>query len=105
MKGISCANIDGLVKSRKTPLSVIPAKAGIQFIQLVTKALDSGFHRSDDFLRVDQYFTPRNPYQDPPHPKVIFHARPKIGSCVAYQQSVGVNEKCLATHQVKSWDE
>ena len=52
-------NNDGLVKSRKTPLSVIPdfgelsrvAKAGIQFIQLVTKALDSGFHRSDDFLR------------------------------------------------------
>ena len=42
---------DGLLKSRKTPLSVIPAKAGIQFIQLVTKALDSGFHRSDDFLR------------------------------------------------------
>ena len=25
--------IDGLVKSRKTPLPVIPAKAGIQFIQ------------------------------------------------------------------------
>ena len=49
------SNIDGLVKSRKTPLSVIPAKAGIQFIQLVTKALDSGFHRSDDFLRVHQH--------------------------------------------------
>ncbi len=43
--------IDDPVKSRKTPLSVIPAKAGIQFIQLGTKALDSGFHRSDDFLR------------------------------------------------------
>ncbi len=48
-------SIDGLVKSRKTPLSVIPAKAGIHFIQLVTKALDSGFHRSDDFLRLHQY--------------------------------------------------
>ena len=47
-------SIDGLVKSRKTPLSVIPAKAGIQFIQIVTKALDSGFHRSDDFLRMHQ---------------------------------------------------
>ena len=45
------ATFDGFVKSRKTPLSVIPAKAGIQFIQIVTKALDSDFHRSDDFLR------------------------------------------------------
>jgi hypothetical protein len=33
-------------------LSVIPAKAGIQFFQLVRNSLDSGFHRSDDFLRV-----------------------------------------------------
>ncbi len=48
-------NIDGLVKSRKTHLSVIPAKAGIQFIQIVTKTLDSGFHRSDDFLRNHQH--------------------------------------------------
>ena len=46
--------VDGLVKSRKTPLSVIPAKAGIQSIQIVKKALDSGFHRSDDFLRDHQ---------------------------------------------------
>ena len=52
----SIPKFDGLVKSRKTPLSVIPAKAGIQFIQLVTKALDSGFHRSDDFLRDYQVF-------------------------------------------------
>jgi len=29
------SHIDDLVKSRKTPLSVIPAKAGIQFIQVV----------------------------------------------------------------------
>jgi hypothetical protein len=28
--------------------------SAIQFIQLVTKALDSGFHRSDDFLRIHQ---------------------------------------------------
>ena len=47
--------IDGLVKSRKTPLFVIPAKAGIQFFQLVTEFLDSGFHRSDDFLRSRQF--------------------------------------------------
>ena len=43
-----------LVKSRKTPFFVIPAKAGIQFFQLVTELLDSGFHRSDDFLRNHQ---------------------------------------------------
>jgi hypothetical protein len=48
-------NIDELVKSRKTPFFVIPAKAGIQFFQLVTEFLDSGFHRSDDFLRNHQY--------------------------------------------------
>jgi hypothetical protein len=35
----------------KTPFFVIPAKAGIQFFQLVTEFLDSDFHRSDDFLR------------------------------------------------------
>ena len=34
--------LDKLVKSPKIPFSVIPAKAGIQFIQLLTKALDSG---------------------------------------------------------------
>jgi hypothetical protein len=46
--------VDELVKSRKTPFCVIPAKAGIQFFQLVTEFLDSGFHRSDDFLRNHQ---------------------------------------------------
>jgi len=45
---------DDLVKSQKTPFFVIPAKAGIQFFQLVTEFLDSGFHRSDDFLRIHQ---------------------------------------------------
>jgi len=43
---------DDLVKSRKSPFSVIPAKAGIQFIQRPAKHLDSGFHRSDDLLEV-----------------------------------------------------
>ena len=50
---------DELVKSWKTPLSVIPANpgsgsgagAGIQSFQMVTDGLDSGFHRSDNFLR------------------------------------------------------
>jgi hypothetical protein len=46
--------LDDFVKSRKTPFFVIPAKAGIQSIQGLTKALDSGFHRSDDFLRDHQ---------------------------------------------------
>ncbi len=50
----SSVNLDELVKSRKTPFFVIPAKAGIQFFQLVAEFLDSGFHRSDDFLRNHQ---------------------------------------------------
>jgi len=32
------------------PEAVIPAKAGIQSFQSVAEHLDSGFHRSDDFL-------------------------------------------------------
>ena len=41
---------DGLVKSRKCPLSVIPAKAGIQCYQTLIKPLDPVFQRGDDFL-------------------------------------------------------
>ena len=44
-------NLEGFVKSRKTPFSVIPAKAGIQEKQGL---LDPGFRRGDgidDFLR------------------------------------------------------
>ena len=41
--------LDGIVKSRKTPFPVIPAKAGIQYFQAVANPLNSGFHRSDDF--------------------------------------------------------
>jgi hypothetical protein len=48
-------NIDGFVKSLKIPFPVIPAKAGIQSFQMVINSLDSGFHRSDDFLRDHQY--------------------------------------------------
>jgi len=47
-------NIDELVKSRKSPFSVIPAKAGIQEYQGL---LDPGFRRGDgseDFLRKHQ---------------------------------------------------
>jgi hypothetical protein len=44
-------NIDDLVKSLKLPLFVIPAKTGSQYFQLLINTLDSGFHRSDDFLR------------------------------------------------------
>ena len=46
--------IDELVKSPKVGFSVIPAKAGIQFFPPVMSSLDSGFHRSDDFLRNHQ---------------------------------------------------
>jgi hypothetical protein len=48
------AKFDGLVKSRKSTKNVIPAKAGIQKYQMVTKALDPGFRRGDNFLRVRQ---------------------------------------------------
>ena len=53
------ANFDAFVKSQEFAFSVIPAKAGIQSFQLVTECLDSGFHRSDDFLR-DRQFSLRN---------------------------------------------
>ena len=46
---------DEIVKSLKFRFSVIPAKAGIQFFQIVINSLDSGFRRSDDFLRDHQY--------------------------------------------------
>jgi hypothetical protein len=45
---------DELVKSRKTFTNVMPAKAGIQRYQMVTRSLDPGFRRGDDFLRVRQ---------------------------------------------------
>jgi hypothetical protein len=46
--------IDGPVKSLVMLFSVIPAKAGIQSSQIVINYLDSGFHRSDGFLRSHQ---------------------------------------------------
>ena len=58
--------IDELVKSRKIALSVIPAKAGIQSIRALTKALDSGFHRSDDFLRDRQNLSIEDIHVDMP---------------------------------------
>ena len=54
---LSIVNSDGFVKSRKTPFFVVPAEAGIQSFQMVTDGLDSGFHRSDDFLRSRQLCT------------------------------------------------
>jgi len=41
---------DELAKSLKVRFPVIPAKAGIQLFRMFKKFLDSGFHRSDDFL-------------------------------------------------------
>ena len=46
--------IDETVKSRESTLTVMPAKAGIQEYQVVTKTLDPGFRRGDDFLRERQ---------------------------------------------------
>jgi hypothetical protein len=43
--------LDELAESRKSFFSVIPANAGIQPFQPIKEELDSGFHRSDDFLR------------------------------------------------------
>jgi hypothetical protein len=51
----SICNFDDLVKSLETLFSVIPAQAGIQSFQIVKNSLDSGFHRSDDFLRDHQF--------------------------------------------------
>jgi hypothetical protein len=48
-------NFDELVKSQKIPFYVIPAKAGIQSFQAVAGHMDSGFHRSDDFLGMYQF--------------------------------------------------
>jgi len=48
------SNNDELVKSQKVRFPVIPAKAGIQLFQILKNSLDSGFHRSDDFLRDHQ---------------------------------------------------
>ena len=49
-------NFDGFVKSLKTSFDVIPAKAGIQFFQVV---LDACLRRQDgisNFLRVCQFW-------------------------------------------------
>jgi len=46
--------LDDFVKSRKCPRIVIPVKTGSQRFQRVTKTLDTGFHRCDDFLRERQ---------------------------------------------------
>jgi len=43
--------IDNVAKSRKIPLSVIPAEAETQYFQRVKMLMGPGFHRGDDFLR------------------------------------------------------
>ncbi|PIP35184.1 MAG: hypothetical protein COS92_06795 [Desulfobacterales bacterium CG07_land_8_20_14_0_80_52_14] len=54
-KFLSKIDFDGLVKSRKCSLSVIPAKAGIQCSQALMKPLDPVFQRGDDFLYSHQF--------------------------------------------------
>jgi hypothetical protein len=39
----------------------MPAKAGIKEYQMVTKALDLGFRRGDDFLRDHQSWLAKDP--------------------------------------------
>jgi len=56
MKNFLCqtVKVDAIVKSQKTPFSVIPAKAGIQEEQGL---LDPGLRRGDgsgDFLQIHQ---------------------------------------------------
>jgi hypothetical protein len=48
--------MNNIVKSQKGGFPAIPAEAGIQFFSPVISSLDSGFHRSDDFLRNHQNF-------------------------------------------------
>jgi len=47
--------LDDPVKSGQAHSFVIPAEAGIQLYQLVAFFLDSGLHRSDDFLQDRQF--------------------------------------------------
>ena len=58
---MSLALFDDLVKSMKRHISVIPAKAGIQLFPILKNSLDSGFHRSDDFLREHLIWLAKNP--------------------------------------------
>jgi hypothetical protein len=58
MRDNKAVKVDELAKSRKSPFSVIPAKApmnagsstGIQSFQSVNEHLGCGLHRSDNFL-------------------------------------------------------
>ena len=54
-------NIDGLVKSPKSAFFVIPAKAGIQYFNGLTKYLDPVFQRGDDFLKPSTLVDPNKP--------------------------------------------
>ena len=48
--------IDGLVKSLKNRILVIPVKTGIQCFLIVKIKMDSRFRGNDNFLRVHQLF-------------------------------------------------
>jgi SRSO17 transposase len=65
---ILLSKIDEFVGILEMRLSVIPAKAGIQFFQIVINSLDSGFHRSDDFSRVHQNWFGTQPVKSPQPP-------------------------------------
>jgi hypothetical protein len=50
-----CSVFGEFVKSHRAPFAVIPAKAGIPYLRAVANHLDSGFRRSEDFLRTRLY--------------------------------------------------
>jgi hypothetical protein len=62
---------DGHLRKPKRPFSVTPAKAGVQYTHRLIKHLDSGFHRSDDFLKTHQDY-----FLDPLLRRSLFVVRP-----------------------------
>jgi hypothetical protein len=50
--GVPGASIEGFIKSRRKPISVIPLKEGIQIFYWVKDKLDSRLRGNDGFLRV-----------------------------------------------------
>ena len=65
---ILLSKIDEFVGILEMRLSVIPAKAGIQIFPIAINSLDSGFHRSDDFLRDHQNWFGNKALKSPPPP-------------------------------------
>ena len=52
--GASCNTLE---RKKKASFRASEARPGIQSLQMVISSLDSGFHRSDDFLRNHKFFS------------------------------------------------